>query len=364
MLTTDLALKYDPRYKAISKRFLKDPQEFGDAFARAWFKLIHRDLGPKSRYLGNDFSNEDFIWQDPLPSADYEMIDDADVQKLKEMIRKVDLSVSDRIKTAWAAAASYRSTDMRGGINGARIRLAPQNTWEVNEPRLLERNIKLLKRIQGQFNAGQKTKQVSLADLIVIAGNSAVEDAAQMAGYRIIVPFTPGRTDASQEQTDVQSFNLLKVTADGFRNYYSQESYMAAEKSFVDRADLLDLTRKEMVVLTGGLRVLGANYKGVEYGELTKYRGALTNDYFINLLDNDIKWVESSEQGIYKGVKRGSGEQLWKATNYDLMFGNNAELRVFAFTYSTPNAKRKFVADFVNAWSKVMTLDRFDLKSH
>ncbi len=366
MLTTDLALKFDPKYREISTRFLNNPQEFGDAFARAWFKLIHRDLGPKSRYLGDDFAKEDFIWQDPVPKANYEMINPENIKVLKEMIKKSGLSISDRVKTAWAASATFRKSDMRGGANGARIGLRPQNSWEVNEPLLLAKNLKQLKRIKSQFNATQKARQVSLADLIVLAGNTAIEQAAQAAGYEISIPFIPGRTDASQEQTDIESFNLIKVTTDGFRNFHNpSESYLPAEQAFVDRADLLNLTRREMVLLTGGLRVLGANHSGVSYGELTKNQGTLTNDYFINLLDNNTKWVESSEQkGIFDGVDRETGKQKWKVTTQDLIFGTNAELRMLAFTYSNQNAKRKFISDFADAWGRVMSLDRFDLKSH
>ncbi len=366
MTTADIALKTDAKYKEITTRYLNNPQEFGDAFAKAWFKLIHRDLGPKSRYLGNDFSKEDYSFQDPVPAANYEMINAADIRALKDMIKKCDLSISDWVKTAWASSATFRKTDMRGGSNGARVALMPQKSWEVNEPQLLEKSLKQLETIKSQFNAARKTRQVSLADLIVLAGNTAVEQAAKAAGYEINIPFTPGRSDASQEQTDIASFNVIKVTSDGFRNYHNaSESYLTAEKAFVERADMLNLTRKEMVALTGGLRVLGANHNNVPFGELTQNRGTLSNDYFINLLDNNTKWVESSEQkGIFDGVDRKTGKQKWKVTSQDLMFGTSGELRMLAFTYADQNAKRKFVADFADAWGKVMSLGRFDLKSH
>ncbi len=368
MLTTDLALKFDPKYKEISTRFLNNPRDFGDAFAKAWFKLIHRDLGPKSRYLGTDYTKEDFLWQDPVPAAGKQVLTAEDIQILKAMIKKTDLSISDRVKTAWAASASFRKTDMRGGSNGARIALLPQKGWEVNDSQLLEKSLMQLETVKSQFNAvDKKTRKVSLADLIVLAGNTAIEQAAQAAGYNdISIPFSPGRTDASQEQTDIESFNQIKVTTDGFRNFHNaSESYLTAENAFIDRADLLNLTRKEMVVLTGGLRVLGANHSNFPYGELTQNKGILTNDYFINLLDQNTKWVESSEQkGIFDGVDRKTGKQKWKVTPQDLMLGTNAELRMFAFTYANQNAKRKFVADFADAWTKVMSLGRFDLKSH
>lgn len=366
MLTTDLSLKVDPQYREISTRFLNNPQEFGEAFAKAWFKLIHRDLGPKSRYLGSDYAKDDFIWQDPVPRADYELVAAGEIALLKDMIKKSGLSIPDRVKTAWAAAASYRKSDMRGGANGARIRLLPQSSWAVNEPALLAKNLAELEKIRSQFNASQKSKKISLADLIILAGNSAVEEAAAAAGTPISIPFTPGRTDATQEMTDVESFNLMKITSDGFRNFHdAKESYLAPEKAFVDRAEQLNLSRKEMVVLTGGLRVLGANHEGVKAGELTANKGVLSNDYFINLLDKKSKWVESSEQkGIYESVDARGGKPKWTVSGQDLIFGTSAELRMLAFSYANISAKRQFVADFGEAWGKVMSLGRFDLKSH
>lgn len=366
MLTTDLALRYDTEYNKIARRFLENPDEFGAAFARAWFKLVHRDLGPKSRYLGSDFPSEDFLCQDPVPAVDHKLVEASDIEKLESMIRSSDLSIADRIKTAWAAAASFRSTDRRGGVNGARVRLEPQVSWEVNEPELLNRNLAVLGEIQNSFNASQTAsgRRISLADLIVLAGNTAVEDAAQRAGSVVEVPFTPGRTDASQAQTDVSSFRVLKVTADGFRNFYDEkESYLSPLKAFVDRADYLDLDLKEVVVLTGGLRVLGANYKGSTLGMLTQKPGALSNDYFRNLLDPSLQWKKMEKKGeVYVGTDTKSGEAKWKATAQDLIFGVNPDMRLVSFGYANVAAQKKFVSDFVEAWTKVMNLDRFDIK--
>ena len=369
MLTTDLALKLDPGYRKVTTRFLNNPKEFEEAFAKAWFKLTHRDLGPKTRYLGSDFADIDFIWQDPIPTVNHRLISNRDVAKLKNMIRKSSLTVSDRVKTAWAAAASYRGADMRGGINGARLQLAPQKDWEVNEPQLLEKNLKVLKGIQAKFNGKNSIrrmkKRVSLADLIVLAGNTAVEDAAKAAGYRIELGFTPGRMDASQAQTDVKSFELLKVTADGFRNYYSKESYLKPASAFVDKAAQLTLTVAEMTVLTGGLRVLGANHADSKHGVFTQNKEVLSNDFFVNLMDLNIDWkLSENDDGIFTGIDRKTGQVKWTATTHDLIFGSRSELRVVAFRYASKHSKRQFVNDFAKAWEKVMSLDRFDIKSH
>lgn len=375
MLTTDLALRFDPIYNKISIRYLNNPEEFGAAFARAWFKLTHRDLGPKSRYLSNDFPRVDLLWQDPVPVSDHELVNANDVRQLKQQIIASRISISDSVKTAWAAAASYRGCDMRGGANGARLRLEPQRSWEVNEPELLGRNLTLLESIQTKFNSAQtqdqakdkgaRAKKISLADLIVLAGNVGVEQAAKRAGIDISVPFTPGRTDVSQQQTDPTSFAVLKVTADGFQNYYNpQESYLKSLTAFVDRADKLTLTKNEMAVLTGGLRVLGANYRKSDFGVLTKQPMTLTNDFFINLLDKSTQWHESSNtRGVYVGKDSNTGAEKWTATSQDLIFGTNPDLRMISFSYASSTAKRMFVADFVKAWTKVMNLDRFELKN-
>ncbi|MDZ4663115.1 MAG: catalase/peroxidase HPI [Pseudomonadota bacterium] len=366
MLTTDLSLRFDPTYGQISRRFLANPKEFEEAFAKAWFKLIHRDMGPKSRYLGNNFSNEDFIWQDPVPAADYKTVDAADIAALKGEIEKSGLSVSDLVKVAWAAASSYRGSDMKGGVNGARIRLAPQKDWEVNEPALLQKNLTVLEKIQSHFNENnfRRGKKISFADLIILAGNVGVEQGAKKAGYDTEIPFVPGRTDATQEQTDVESLNNLKINNDGFRNYYSMSgNYLHPASAFVDRADLLSLTIPEMTVLIGGLRVLGANYGDSKNGVFTEAPGTLTNDFFINLMDSSTHWTLSDKRlGTFVGKNHKSGATKWTATTHDLIFGSNAELRVVAFTYASKNAKRKFVSDFISAWDKVMNLDRFDLK--
>lgn len=367
MLTTDLALKMDPQYRVISTRYLQNPHDFEDAFAKAWFKLTHRDLGPKSRYLGNSFPTQDFIWQDPVPPVTFPLVNAADIQTLKAQIRGAHLAVADLVKTAWAGAVTFRGSDMKGGINGARLRLEPQKNWEVNEPATLLRNLTALEAIQTRFNQAHASshKQISLADLIVLAGNVGVEDAAKLAGVAINVPFVPGRTDASQSQTDVKAFNdNLKVTNDGFRNYYkTDENYLAPAQAFIDRAEQLRLTVPEMTVLTGGLRVLGANYANSPHGVFTRTPGQLTNDFFTNLMDTSTVWsLTDPNNGIFVGKDRVSGAQRWTATTHDLIFGSSSELRVVAFTYASPNAKTRFVNDFVKAWSKVMSLDRFDLK--
>ncbi|HXH31913.1 MAG TPA: catalase/peroxidase HPI [Bacteriovoracaceae bacterium] len=365
MLTTDIALKLDPKYNVISTRFLQNPTEFEEAFAAAWFKLTHRDLGPKSRYLGNDFPKKDFIWQDPTPAVTHPLVGAKDVAKLKVAIRKSSLSISDLIKTAWAGAASYRGSDMKGGLNGARLRLAPQKDWEVNEPELLKKNLTVLETIRAQFNKNSPRTKVSLADLIVIAGNVAVEDAAKKAGMAVEVAFVPGRTDASQEQTDITGINYFKVTNDGFRNFYrAKENYLNPANAFIDRAAQLTLTVPEMTVLIGGLRVLGANHAGSPHGVFTKNPGALTNDFFVNLMDMSTVWsLADEENGVFEGKNRESGAKLWTATTHDLIFGSRSELRAVAFTYASQNAKTRFVHDFAKAWTKVMSLDRFDKKS-
>ncbi|NRA65354.1 MAG: catalase/peroxidase HPI [Pseudobacteriovorax sp.] len=361
MLTTDLALRFDPTYGKISERFLNDPAAFGKAFARAWFKLIHRDLGPKSRYLGNEFPAEDFIWQDPLPQTS-RILSDVEINEVKTMILDAGLSSSQLIKTAWASAASYRGTDMRGGANGARIQLAPQKDWAVNEPQQLEKNLEALKLIKAIFERANG-KSISLADVIVLAGNVAIEEAAAKAGITLEIPFSPGRVDATADQTDVESFNALELTADGFRNYYDEKrNYLDPARAFVDRADLLTLTVPEMVVLTGGLRVLGANHNNTEYGVFTKTPGVLTNDYFINLMNTDTVWSMSPEkEGIFVGKDRNTDKVLWKATTHDLILGSRSDFRVVSFSYGSVNAKNRFVQDFAKAWTKVMNLDRFDL---
>ncbi len=368
MLTTDIALRDDPAYRIITTKFLNNPKEFEKAFARAWFKLTHRDLGPKTRYLGRDFPREDFIWQDPVPAVTYRMINDRDVINLKSQIRAANLKVADLVKTAWAAGATYRGSDMKGGINGARLRLAPQKDWDVNEPQLLQRNLAALETIQARFNSANtaRNKKVSLADLIVIAGDHGIEEAARLAGVTIKIPFTPGRTDAVQKQTDENAFAFLKVTNDGFRNYYDLNSnYLSPAQAFVDRADQLTLTIPEMTVLTGGLRVLGANYNSSKNGVFTTRPGTLTNDFFIQLLDASTVWsMSETEPGVFVGRDRQSGSEKWTATTHDLIFGSSSDLRFVAFAYASPNAKTKFIRDFARAWTKVMNLDRFDLRAH
>jgi catalase-peroxidase len=368
MLTTDLALKVDPEYNKIAKRFLADPKEFKDAFAKAWFKLIHRDLGPKARYLGNSYSKQDFLWQDPLPKADYKLISTEDIALLKKKILSSDMSISERVKTAWAAAVTFRGSDFKGGVNGARIRLVPQKTWQVNEPEQLQKNVSKLEEIQNNFNVSEASlatgKKISLADVIVLAGNTAVEEAASKSGVMIEVPFIPGRVDATEKMTDPKSLEPLKITSDGFRNYHNKsESYLDSVAAFVDRADNLNLTKQEMAVLTGGLRVLGANYKNSPNGVLTQSPNVLTNDFFINLLDRATKWERSPEdQDVYVGKDVSTGAQKWTATKQDLIFGTTPDLRLISFQYGTVDAKRQFVADFSDAWKKVMELDRFDLQ--
>ncbi|MDN7125970.1 catalase/peroxidase HPI [Pseudidiomarina sp. 1APR75-33.1] len=363
MFTTDLSLKFDPEYRKIAKRFHENPEEFELAFAKAWFKLTHRDMGPRARYIVDTSPAEPLLWQDPLPEADYTLITDADAADLKAMILDTDLSVPELIRTAWASAASFRGTDMRGGADGARVALAPQKDWPVNNPQELARVVSVLQGIQSDFNSSQSgNKQVSLADVIVLAGAAAVEKAAADAGYDITVPFTPGRTDATQEMTDVASFAFLEPSADGFRNYYSDESRMSPAEMLVDRADLLTLTVPEMTVLVGGMRVLGANHGDAAHGVFTQTPGQLSNDFFVNLLSMDTKWQPANTAGVYEGYDRSSGELKWTATPVDLIFGSNSELRAIAEVYALSDSKEMFVHDFVDAWSKVMKLDRFDLE--
>jgi catalase-peroxidase len=363
MLTTDLALRIDPVYDQISRRFLENPDEFADVFARAWFKLTHRDMGPIVRYLGPEVPTETLLWQDPLPAVTHELIDAEDIASLKGQILASGLSVSQLVSTAWASAASFRGSDKRGGANGARIRLEPQSGWEVNDPDQLATVLRTLEGIQEAFNAAQTGgKQVSLADLIVLAGGAAVEQAAKDAGFDVEVPFTPGRADASQEQTDVESFVALEPTADGFRNYLGKGSRLPAEYLLIDRANLLTLSAPEMTVLVGGLRVLGANYQQSPLGVFTTTPGSLTNDFLVNLLDLGTTWKATSEDAnTFEGRDAVTGEVKWTGSRADLLFGSNSELRALAEVYASDDAKEKFVNDFVAAWDKVMNLDRFDL---
>ncbi|MFU6376686.1 catalase/peroxidase HPI [Metapseudomonas otitidis] len=363
MLTTDLSLRLDPAYEKISRRFLADPQAFADAFARAWFKLTHRDMGPRARYLGPEVPAEELIWQDPIPAVDHPLVDAQDIAQLKARIQASGLSVSELVSTAWASASTYRGSDMRGGANGARIRLAPQKDWEANQPAQLARVLGVLEGIQVDFNRSQAGgKKVSLADLIVLAGGVGIEQAAKAAGQALEVPFTPGRMDASQEQTDVESFAVLEPLADGFRNYQKARFTVTAEEMLVDRAQLLTLTAPEMTVLVGGLRVLGANVGQTAHGVLTQRPGTLSNDFFANLLDMGTAWKPTSEAAeLFEGRDRSSGALKWTATRVDLVFGSNSQLRAIAEVYASADAQAKFTQDFVAAWTKVMNLDRFDL---
>ncbi|WMR33196.1 catalase/peroxidase HPI [Metapseudomonas otitidis] len=363
MLTTDLSLRLDPAYEKISRRFLADPQAFADAFARAWFKLTHRDMGPRARYLGPEVPAEELIWQDPIPAVDHPLVDAQDIAQLKARIQASGLSVSELVSTAWASASTYRGSDMRGGANGARIRLAPQKDWEANQPAQLARVLGVLEGIQADFNRSQAGgKKVSLADLIVLAGGVGIEQATKAAGHALEVPFTPGRMDASQEQTDVESFAVLEPLADGFRNYQKARFTVTAEEMLVDRAQLLTLTAPEMTVLVGGLRVLGANVGQTAHGVLTQRPGTLSNDFFANLLDMGTAWKPTSEAAeLFEGRDRSSGALKWTATRVDLVFGSNSQLRAIAEVYASADAQAKFTQDFVAAWTKVMNLDRFDL---
>ncbi|MGV3616287.1 MAG: catalase/peroxidase HPI [Fimbriimonas sp.] len=363
MLTTDLSLRVDPAYEKISRHFYENPDAFADAFARAWYKLTHRDMGPVARYLGPEVPKEELIWQDPVPAVDHPLVDADDVAELREKILASGLTVAELVSTAWASASSFRGSDKRGGANGARIRLAPQKDWAVNNPTQLAKVLAKLESIQSEFNDAQKGgKRISLADLIVLAGCTGVKKAAEYAGYDVVVPFTPGRTDASQDQTDVDSFRVMEPIADGFRNYKREGHPALAEELLIDRAQLLTLTVPEMTVLLGGLRVLGANYDGSDHGVFTKRPGALTTDFFVNLLDLLATWkVSQDKDGIYECLDRKTGDLRWTGTSVDLIFGSNSELRAVAEVYACEDAGEKFVRDFVGAWNKVMNLDRFDL---
>lgn len=363
MTTADLGLRYDPVYNAIARDYLEHPDKFENAFARAWFKLIHRDLGPVSRYLGPDVPKETFIWQDPVPKRNYELVTNRDIALLKHMILCSGIENADLVRTAWASASTFRGSDRRGGANGARLRLKPQNEWEVNEPLCLAPILRTYEVIQNQFNCCHGRRKVSIADLIILGGCVAIEQAAKAAGYNIIVPFLPGRTDASQEQTDIKSFEYLKPKADGFRNYVQEGITMKPEKMLVDQAQLLNLTAPEMTVLLGGMRVLNANYMQKQEGVLTQRPGCLTNDFFANLLDMDTVWkpITKNEQ-LFEGVDRTTGACKWRATRVDLVFGSNSQLRALSEVYASPCNQMKFIDDFVAAWNKVMNADRFDVK--
>ncbi|MDD5427333.1 MAG: catalase-peroxidase, partial [candidate division Zixibacteria bacterium] len=357
------SLKFDPIYNPIAKRYLENPREFADAFARAWFKLTHRDMGPGSRYLGAEVPAEELLWQDPIPDVNHKLINKQDIASLKSKILASGLSVSELVSTAWASAATFRGSDMRGGANGARIRLAPQKDWEVNQPAQLAKVLKTLERIQKAFNKSQSgDKKVSLADLIVLGGCAGIEQAAKNAGYKIAVPFTPGRMDASQKQTDVASFGVLEPKADGFRNYLKAKYSVRAEELLIDKAQLLTLTAPEMTVLIGGMRVLGANFGGSKHGVFTKRPETLTNDFFVNVLDMNTAWKPAAEDAdVFEGRDRATGERKWTGTRVDLIFGSNSQLRALAEVYACKDSQEKFLHDFVAAWNKVMNLDRFDL---
>jgi catalase-peroxidase len=367
MLTTDLTMRFDPEFGKISRRFLDDPQAFADAFARAWFKLTHRDMGPRARYLGPEVPKEELLWQDPIPEVDHKLVGEKDVADLKKKILASNLSVPELVSTAWASASTFRGSDKRGGANGARIRLEPMKSWEVNQPAQLAKVLKTLEGIQAGFNKkakkkGKGGKRVSLADLIVLAGCAGVERAAKKAGVTVKVPFEPGRVDARQDQTDVEGFAVLEPIADGFRNYLNGRYSVTPEAMLVDRAQLLTLTAPEMTVLVGGLRVLGTNFGGAEHGVFTKKPGTLSNDFFVNLLDMGTEWKPAGgDEGLYQGRDRGTGKVRWVGTRVDLVFGSNSQLRAIAEVYASADAKEKFVHDFVAAWDKVMNLDRFDL---
>jgi catalase-peroxidase len=363
MLTTDLALRFDPIYEKISRRFLEHPDQFADAFARAWFKLTHRDMGPRTRYLGPEVPDEDLIWQDPIPAVNHKLINASNIESLKDKIMASGLSVSELVSTAWASASTFRDSDKRGGANGARIRLAPQKDWEVNQPAQLAKVLNTLEEIQRSFNSAQSdSKKVSIADLIVLGGCTGVEQAAKKAGFNVSVPFTPGRMDALQEQTDVDSFAALEPIADGFRNYQKAQYAVRPEEFMVDKAQLLTLTAPEMTVLIGGMRVLNANYEQSQHGVFTQRPEVLTTDFFVNLLDMSTEWKANAEdENIFKGYDRATGELKWTATRVDLIFGSNSQLRALAEVYACDDSHEKFVKDFIVVWNKVMNLDRFDL---
>ena len=363
MLTTDLALRFDPAYEKVSRHFFENPDEFADAFAKAWYKLTHRDMGPITRYLGSEVPKEVLIWQDPVPTVDYELINDADIAALKTKIIATGLSISQLVATAWASASTFRGSDKRGGANGARVRLAPQKDWEVNNPKELSSVLKTLEAVQEEFNKAQTgNKKVSIADIIVLGGCVGIELASKSGGHTITVPFTAGRTDASQEQTDIESFAVLEPSADGFRNYYKPKHKASAEEMLVDKAQLMTLTAPEMTVLLGGLRVLNINYNNAQHGVFTLRPESLTNDFFVNLLDMSTNWKATSDvQNVFEGSDRTTGKVKWTGTRADLIFGSNSELRAIAEVYGCEDAQKKFVNDFVNVWNKVMNLDRFDL---
>jgi catalase-peroxidase len=363
MLTTDLSLRFDPAYEKIARRFYENPKEFEDAFARAWFKLTHRDMGPRVRYLGPEVPEEELLWQDPIPQVNHKLIGDKEIEDLKKQILATKLSVSELISTAWASASTFRGSDKRGGANGARIRLVPMKDWEVNEPAKLGKVLRQLEDIQAEFNKNKRNgKKVSLADLIVLGGVVAVEQAAKKAGVKVKVPFNPGRMDARQEQTDVESFKVLEPVADGFRNYQKGKFSIPAEALLLDRAQLLTLTAPEMTVLVGGLRVLGANFNGSKHGVLTKKPGTLTNDFFVNLLDMRTTWkATSDDKDVYEARDAAMDMVEWTGTRCDLVFGSNSQLRALCEVYASTDAREKFAKDFVAAWTKVMDLDRFDL---
>jgi catalase-peroxidase len=363
MLTTDLSLRFDPAYEKISRRFMENPDQFADAFARAWFKLTHRDMGPRARYLGPEVPVEELIWQDPIPAVNHKLIDAADIASLKGKILASGLSVSELVSTAWASASTFRGSDKRGGANGARLRLAPQKDWEVNQPAQLAKVLKALEGIQSAFNKAQSGgKKVSLADLIVLAGCAGVEQAAKNAARQVTVPFTPGRMDASQEQTDVASFAVLEPKADGFRNFLKTRYSVSPEELLVDRAQLLTLTAPEMTVLLGGMRVLKTNFGDSPHGVFTKRPEALTNDFFVNLLDMSTEWKPTAEAGeVFEGRDRATGALKWTATRVDLIFGSNSQLRALAEVYASEDSREKFMNDFLAVWNKIMNLDRFDL---
>jgi catalase-peroxidase len=364
MTTADLSLRFDPIYEPISRRFHKNPKAFADAFARAWFKLTHRDMGPRSRYLGPEVPAEELIWQDPIPAVNHKLITSMDIEGLKKKILASGLSISELVSTAWASASTFRGSDKRGGANGARIRLAPQRDWEVNQPAQIKKALQVLEGIQMKFNKAQsaKKKKVSLADLIVLGGCAAIEKAAKKAGHSVKVPFTPGRMDALQEQTDAKSFAVLEPCADGFRNYQKAKYSVRTEELLLDRAQLLTLTAPEMTALVGGMRVLNANYAKSKHGVFTKQPETLTNDFFVNLLDMSTVWKPTAEDAdIFEGRDRATGKLKWTGTRVDLVFGSNSQLRAIAEVYACDDSQKKFVQDFVAAWNKVMNADRFDV---
>ena len=363
MTTADMAMRMDPEYEKISRRFHSNPDEFADAFARAWFKLTHRDMGPKIRYLGDEVPVEDLIWQDPIPAVNHDLINSSEEESLKAKILNSGLSISECVQTAWASASTYRGSDMRGGANGARIALSPQKDWTVNQPNQLVKVLDILRTIQSEFNEKSEKTKISLADLIVLAGNAGIEAAAKAGGNSVSVPFLAGRMDASQEHTDIESFDLLEPIADGFRNYQKKQYSLSAEELLIDKAHLLTLTAPEMTALVGGLRVVGANHDSSSLGVLTDRSGQLTNDFFVNLLDMRYSWkATNADETEFEGRDRNTDEVVWSASRVDLAFGSNSQLRAIAEVYAQSDNQEKFIADFVNAWTKVMNADRFDIK--